>query len=59
MVGMRPVGPTAGITATTRLGRDSFVRIADNDYSVDSGGLSGFVPTTVGVTCAGTLVAAH
>lgn len=64
MAALPPVAPTAGITTTTRLGRDYYVRIAGCDYSVDPTVIGRIVRVTAGletvtVTCAGTLVAAH
>ena len=59
-----PVAPAVGTTSRVRLGRDYYVRIAGNDYSVDPSVIGRFVDvraglTTIMVTCAGTVVAAH
>lgn len=64
MRALPPVAPTVGITSRVRLGRDYYVRVAGNDYSVDPNVIGRFVDIHAGldevaVTCTGTLVAAH
>ena len=64
MGALPPVAPAIGTTSRVRLGRDYYVRVAGNDYSVDPTVIGRFVDvhaglTTVAVTCAGTVVAAH
>ena len=64
MGGLPPVAPAAGTSSRVRLGRDYYVRIAGNDYSADPAVIGRLVDvhaglTTVAVTCAGTVVAAH
>ena len=64
MGSLPPVAPSLGATERVRLGRDYYVRIAGNDYSVDPGVIGRFVDvaadlTTVTITCAGSLVGAH
>jgi hypothetical protein len=64
MSALPPVAPAVGVTSRVRLGRDYYVRIAGNDYSVDPSVIGRFVDvraglTTVVVTCAGTVAAAH
>nr|WP_239455383.1 IS21 family transposase [Nocardioides gilvus] len=59
-----PIAPSVGTTVRVRLGRDYYVRIAGNDYSVDPGVIGRFVDVhagldTVTITCAGTPVGAH
>ena len=60
MGGLPPVAPVVGTSNRVRLGRDYYVRVAGNDYSVDPNVIGRFVDvhaglTTVGVTCAGTV----
>jgi transposase len=64
MSALPPVSPAVGTTSRVRLGRDYYVRIAGNDYSADPTVIGRLVDvhaglTTVEVTCAGTVVAAH
>jgi len=64
MRALPPVAPAVGITTRVRLGRDYYVRVAGNDYSVDPHVIGRFVDVHAGldhvtVTCAGTLVASH
>jgi transposase len=64
MVGLPPVAPTVGLTHRVRLGRDYYVRIDANDYSVDPRTIGRFVdvlatPVRVVATCAGQVVADH
>ena len=64
MAGLPPVAPVTGTSSRVRLGRDYYVRIAGNDYSADPAVIGRLVDvhaglTTVGVTCAGAVVAAH
>jgi 2-hydroxychromene-2-carboxylate isomerase len=64
MRALPPVAPAVGITTRVRLGRDYYVRVAGNDYSVDPHMIGRFVDVHAGldhvaVTCAGTLVASH
>ena len=64
MRALPPVAPAVGITSRVRLGRDYYVRVAGNDYSVDPHVIGRFVDVHAGldeivVTCAGTPVAAH
>lgn len=59
-----PLAPAVGTSERVRLGRDYYVRIAGNDYSVDPRMIGRFVDVhsdldTVRVSCAGTLVGAH
>jgi len=59
-----PVAPVVGTSSLVRLGRDYYVRIAGNDYSVDPTMIGRFVAVHAGldevvVTCAGTVVATH
>ncbi len=59
-----PIAPSVGTTARVRLGRDYYVRIAGNDYSVDPAVIGRFVDVhagldTVTITCAGTAVGVH
>lgn len=59
-----PVPPRIGWSQRVRLGRDYYVRVAGNDYSVDPSVIGRFVEvhcdlTMVTVTCAGQRVAAH
>jgi len=64
MRALPPVAPTVGVTSRVRLGRDYYVRVAGNDYSVDPHMIGRFVDVHAGldeiaVTCAGMLVATH
>jgi transposase len=64
MRALPPVAPTVGVTSRVRLGRDCYVRVAGNDYSVDPHMIGRFVDVHAGldeiaVTCAGMLVATH
>jgi len=64
MVPLPPVAPAVGLTGRVRLGRDYYVRIDSNDYSVDPRAIGRFVDwhttlTTVKATCAGQVVATH
>ena len=64
MRALPPVAPTVGITTRVRLGRDYYVRVAGNDYSVAPHVIGRFVDVHAGldevtVTCMGTLVARH
>lgn len=59
-----PVPPAVGFTDRVRLGRDYYVRVVGNDYSVDPTVIGRFVEIRCGleqvtVTCAGTVVAQH
>jgi hypothetical protein len=64
MVGLPPVAPAVGLTHRVRLGRDYYVRIDSNDYSVDPRAIGRFVdvfanPARVVASCAGQVVAEH
>jgi hypothetical protein len=64
MVVLPPVAPQVGITHRVRLGRDYYVRIDSNDYSVDPRAIGRFVdvlatPARVVASCAGQVVADH
>lgn len=64
MVVLPPFSPPVGLTNRIRLGRDYYVRIASNDYSVDPRAIGRFVeviatPDLVAVTCEGQIVASH
>ena len=59
-----PLAPTVGTSHRVRLGRDYYVRIAGNDYSVNPTVIGRFVDVHAGldevvVSCAGKLVATH
>jgi transposase len=59
-----PIAPTVGTASRVRLGRDYYVRIAGNDYSVDPSVIGRFVDVHAGLTlitvlCAGISVAVH
>lgn len=59
-----PVPPAVGFTDRVRLGRDYYVRVMGNDYSVDPVAIGRFVDITcdldhVIVRCAGAVVALH
>lgn len=64
MVELPPVTPAVGLTGRVRLGRDYYVRIAGNDYSVDPRAIGRFVdwiatPVLITISCAGQIVATH
>lgn len=64
MSSLPPVAPLVGSSSRVRLGRDYYVRVAGNDYSVDPAVIGRFVDVgcdmdTVTVTCAGQPVASH
>lgn len=64
MGGLPPIAPTVGMSERVRLGRDYYVRVAGNDYSVDPTVIGRFVDvhaglTIVRITCAGTDVGVH
>jgi hypothetical protein len=64
MVALPPVAPVIGLTGRVRLGRDYYVRIDANDYSVDPRAIGRFIdwiatPARVVATCAGQVVADH
>jgi len=64
MMALPPVAPSVGARDRVRLGRDYYVRILGNDYSVDPSAIGRFVDivadlSTVTVTCAGHAVAIH
>jgi len=64
MVDLPPVIPPIGLTHRVRLGRDYYVRIDANDYSVDPRAIGRFVdviatPARVVASCAGQVVADH
>ncbi len=64
MGALPPIAPSLGTMLRVRLGRDYYVRIAGNDYSVDPAVIGRFVDVhasldTVMITCAGTPVGAH
>jgi len=59
-----PVAPQVGTTDRVRLGRDYYVRVLGNDYSIDPSVIGRFVDVRAGleevvVTCAGLEVARH
>jgi len=59
-----PLAPAVGTSHRVRLGRDYYVRIAGNDYSVNPSVIGRFVDVHAGlaevvVSCAGKLVATH
>jgi transposase len=59
-----PVAPVVGLANRVRLGRDYYVRVDTNDYSVDPRVIGRLVdvtasPTRVSVTCEGAAVADH
>jgi len=59
-----PLAPAVGTSHRVRLGRDYYVRIAGNDYSVNPTVIGPFVDVHAGlqevvVSCAGELVATH
>jgi hypothetical protein len=64
MSDLPPVAPVVGTSDRVRLGRDYYVRVLGNDYSVDPSVIGRFVDVfagieTVVVTCAGRVVATH
>lgn len=64
MGGLPPVAPQVGWRTQVRLGRDYYVRVAGNDYSVDPTVIGRMVEVTCGLervraSCAGQLVADH
>ncbi len=64
MVALPPMAPAIGLTHRVRLGRDYYVRIDSNDYSVDPRCIGRFIdvlatPTRVVASCAGQVVADH
>jgi hypothetical protein len=64
MVALPPRAPAVGLTHRIRLGRDYYVRLDSNDYSVDARAIGRFVDVhadlaRVVVTCAGQVVAEH
>ena len=64
MMALPPVAPSVGFTDRVRLGRDYYVRVLGNDYSVDPAAIGRFVDitaslTSVSVSCAGQVVAEH
>jgi transposase len=64
MSALPPVAPAVGTTIRVRLGRDYYVRIAGNDYSVNPTVIGRFVDVHAGLTegvasCAGRVVASH
>jgi len=64
MVALPPLAPPVGLTHRVRLGRDYYVRIDSNDYSVDPRAIGRFVDVHAGlgrvvVSCAGQVVADH
>lgn len=64
MIPLPPVAPAVGLAERVRLGRDYYVRVAGNDYSVDPRFIGRFVDVacdleTVTVTCGGEVAARH
>jgi len=64
MVALPPMPPHVGLTGRIRLGRDYYIRIDGNDYSVDPRAIGRFVdwiatPARVMASCAGQVVADH
>jgi len=64
MMALPPMAPRVGMSDRVRLGRDYYVRVLGNDYSVDPTVIGRLVDITAGLTtvtvfCAGQLVAAH
>jgi transposase len=64
MSDLPPVAPVVGTRDRVRLGRDYYVRVLGNDYSVDPSVIGRFVDVSAGietvlVTCAGQVVAEH
>ncbi len=64
MGALPPVAPMVGTTIRVRLGRDYYVRIAGNDYSVNPTVIGRFVDVHAGLervvaSCAGTVMGTH
>ncbi|PRC58192.1 IS21 family transposase, partial [Mycobacterium sp. ITM-2017-0098] len=64
MLALPPVSPVVQSVTSVRLGRDYYVRVAGNDYSVDPSAIGQLVEVTttlaqVTVTRSGRLLAAH
>ncbi len=64
MGALPPIAPSLGTSHRIRLGRDYYVRIAGNDYSVDPRVIGRFVDIhasldTVTIACAGNVVGVH
>lgn len=64
MLALPPVAPTVQTVTSVRLGRDYYVRVAGNDYSVDPSAIGQLVEVSttlaeVTVSRAGRLLAAH
>jgi len=64
MVALPPIAPTVGLHHRIRLGRDYYVRLDANDYSIDPHAIGRFVDVhadlhQVTATCAGQVVAQH
>jgi hypothetical protein len=64
MGALPPIAPLVGTSERVRLGRDYYVRIAGNDYSVDPTVIGRFVDvhadlTIVRITCVGRDVGVH
>jgi len=64
MGALPPVAPAVGTSMRVRLGRDYYVRIAGNDYSVNPTVIGRFVDVHAGLervvaSCAGTVVGTH
>jgi len=64
MGALPPIAPAVGTTERVRLGRDYYVRIAGNDYSVDPSVIGRLVDVHAGlsvvtVRCGGTVVGVH
>ncbi|WP_437440879.1 Mu transposase domain-containing protein, partial [Serinicoccus kebangsaanensis] len=64
MLSLPPVAPQAGWAFTTRLGRDHYVRLDSNDYSIHPAAVGRRIEvradtTTVRAWCEGALVAQH
>jgi len=64
MTVLPPVAPAVGLATRVRLGRDYYVRVDTNDYSVDPHAIGRFVdvhasPARVHVVCDGRVVADH
>ncbi len=64
MVALPPIAPSVGLRHRVRLGRDYYVRVDGNDYSIDPHAIGRFVevsatPAAVTARCAGQVVAEH
>lgn len=64
MLTLPPVSPTVATVTSVRLGRDYYVRVAGNDYSVDPGSIGQLVEVSttlnqVSVSKSGQLLAVH